>query len=62
MIMVSARKDAVRSILSLHLKQPPPSDNEDEVAAELLRRVRREDVKAAETLKPLARLPNREKS
>lgn len=64
MKMVSAKKDAALSILSLQLKQPPPSDDGEEMAAELLRRVRGEDGTAGEAPKPIAgrRLPSRRKS
>jgi hypothetical protein len=60
MKMVSAKKDAALSILSLQLKQPPPPDDGDEIVAELLRRVRGENAKTAEAPKPIAgpRLPS----
>jgi hypothetical protein len=64
MKMVSAKKDAALSILSLQLKQPRPSDDGEEAIAELWRRINAEDAKTAAAPKPLAapKLPNWRKS
>lgn len=54
MKMVSAKKDAALSILSLQMKAPPPPDNHDETLEAFYSRVKGNEAKAVEPPKPLA--------